>query len=110
MSARRPPSRSLQSVAYHTEGHRVGGVGGEGFAVLSYHLVGVAVVGGNQQNAVHLLDGGGYLADAGVHSLHGGLPRRSNTPVWPTMSQLAKFRIITSYSPEWMRFNTSSVT
>ena len=47
-------------------------MGGEGFAVLSYHLIGVAMVGGNQQNTVHLLDGGGYLADAGVHCLHGG--------------------------------------
>ena len=45
--------------------------------------------------------GGGLhdLAHALVHRLHrlDGRPRRP--PVWPTMSQLAKFRMMTSYSP-----------
>ena len=32
------------------------------------------------------------------------------TPVWPTMSQLAKFRMMTSYAPELMRSTHLSQT
>ena len=34
-------------------------------------------------------------------------PQLSITPVWPTMSQLAKLRIIAPYLPDWMRFTAS---
>ena len=57
--------------AGHQEGNRVGGVSGEGSAIGLAHLVGVAVVG-SQQN---LTTGGQNrvddLAGAGVHSLNG---------------------------------------
>ena len=38
------------------------------------------------------------------------LTAASNTPVWPTMSQLAKFRMMTSYLPLSMRALHSSAT
>ena len=43
---------------------------GEGRTVRLFHLVGVAVVGGQNQNAVHLFDGLGGAAHAGVHRFH----------------------------------------
>ena len=53
------------------EGHGVGGVGGKGGAVVVHHLVGVAVVGGEQHAAAHLLHSLHHAAHAGVHGLHG---------------------------------------
>src|SRR5699024_417940 len=53
------------------EGHGVGGVGGKGGAVLVHHLVGVAVVGGEQHAAAHLLHSLHHAAHAGVHGFHG---------------------------------------
>ena len=38
------------------------------------------------------------------------LTAASNTPVWPTMSQLAKFRMMTSYLPLSIRLTHSSAT
>ena len=38
------------------------------------------------------------------------LTAASNTPVWPTMSQLAKLRMTTSYLPLSNRLSSSSVT
>ena len=46
-------------------------MGGEGRTVGLLHLVGVAVVGGQNQNAVHLFDGPGGAAYAGIHRFHG---------------------------------------
>ena len=47
-------------------------------------------------DAAHLQGGVHHPAHAGVHGLHGLARPRRSTPVWPTMSQLAKFRMMTS--------------
>ena len=50
--------------------HRIGGVCGERRAVLLIHPVGVAVVGGQQNGAVHRQDLLHHLAYAAVHRLY----------------------------------------
>ena len=50
--------------------HRIGGVCGERRAVLLIHPVGVAMVGGQQNGAVHRQDLFHHLAYAAVHRLY----------------------------------------
>ena len=57
--------------AHHAAGHQVGGVGGEGGAVGLHHVLGVAVVGGDDDLAAQLQGGGHHLAHAVVHRLGG---------------------------------------
>ena len=72
-SASTPPSGSqLRTLDGDDHGHRVQRVRGVGRAVVLEHLVGVAVVGGDEQRAAGVLDDPTTLAEARVDGLDRG--------------------------------------
>ena len=91
-SARIPPSRSVRSGAVTITGTGLRECAVFGRTVVVEHVVAVAVVGGDQAHPARRLHRLDDLRQAGVDGLD-PLTAAGITPVWPTMSGLAKLMI-----------------
>ena len=92
-SASTPPLAQRQPGHGDDHRHRVERVGRVGAAVGLEHVVGVAVVGGDQAGAAGRVHRADDLAEAAVDGLDRASTAAGITPVWPTMSALAKLMI-----------------
>ena len=89
------PRRRAASIAGDGDDQRdrVERVRGVGAAVGLEHVIGVAVVGGDHARAAGLVHGGDDLAEALRRRSRRRATAAGMTPVWPTMSALAKLMI-----------------
>ena len=85
----------LAGIADNNERNGVRRVRGEGLAVVADHAVRVAVIRSDERYAALGSDEVNESATQ-ASTASTALTAASNTPVWPTMSQFAKLRIIAS--------------
>ena len=98
-SARMPPSRSLAPCDGDEERHRVERVGGVRLAVGLEHLLAVAVIGGDEAGAARSRRPRRRLGRGSASTASTAWIAAGSTPVWPTMSGLAKLTRMKSYLP-----------
>ena len=101
MSARRPSASVRVAAADQHHRHRVRGVGGvraAGHGVA--HQLAIAVVGGDEQRAARAAAIAAAMRPSPASTVSTALIAAASTPVWPTMSGLAKLRTTRSYRPE----------
>ena len=92
-SARIPPSRSSMPVGGDDARHRVQRVRGVRRAVVVEHVVGVAVVGGDEQHAAGRARRPSTTSPRQRSTVSIASTAAGITPVWPTMSAFAKLMI-----------------
>ena len=92
MSARPAPSRSFDQLVEHDERHLVGAVRGVDAAVRPQHRLGVPVVGRDHDLRADRAQDLDDPSKTVVHVLECGRRWPAMSPVWPTMSGLAKLR------------------
>ena len=89
----RPVGAAPARAAGDDQRHGVQRVRRVGRAVRLEHVVGVAVVGGHHAHAAALVDGRDHLRRGSASTVSTAVTAAAITPVWPTMSALAKLMI-----------------